>query len=93
MLRGMLIISLIVLLSICGFILFFKISSGHYDNKYEKTTLGSSLKIIEEDWGKPDNLLVQDTLLILSYNDRVMTDYVFKFNKRTKRLVEKWTGD
>ncbi|PZR09415.1 MAG: hypothetical protein DI539_22030 [Flavobacterium psychrophilum] len=83
------------LLLFWGFIVFYKIQFDHYVNKYEKTELSSSVETVKDNWGEPDDILIRqdDTLLILLYNKRAMTDYVFKFDRQSKKLIEKWEGD
>jgi hypothetical protein len=76
-----------------GSLAFVFLRARNYNQKYEKTRLNISEAELKDNWGKPDDVIYHDSITILLYHDRIMTDYVFKFDKKSKKLVEKWSGD
>jgi len=73
---------------------FYIFRSKNYDKNFQNLKLGSHIQKVKKEWGEPDqNFMLQDTLLVLTYDDGLMIDYVFKFDKQSKKLIEKWSGD
>lgn len=82
------------LLIVSGIVMFCFFRTKSYDNDFEKLKISTPIEIVKNEWGKPDEIFTyQDTLIVLTYNDGIITDYVFKFDRQSKKLVEKWAGD
>ena len=66
-------------------------------SKYEQTKLNISAADLKDNWGKPDLDFIckscsNDRVLLYSHN-LGLTEYVFKFNKNSGLLSQKYVGD
>ena len=67
------------------------------DSKFENQKLGVSLEEFKSDWGKPNKEFIykDDRNLVLVYDsNKIFGDkYIFKFDKASKSLIQKYYDD
>jgi hypothetical protein len=82
-------------LTLSGIALLFYIfiKDKQYADKFDEVKLKDSINSVKKNWGNPDEVINTHEEIILIYNNRVVYDFVFKFDKRNAKLTEKWSGD
>jgi hypothetical protein len=86
---------LVIVLILSGISLLFYIfiKDKQYADKYDEVKLKDSITSVKNSWGNPDEIINTHEEIILIYNNRIVYDFVFKFDKRNAKLIEKWHGD
>ena len=90
--KGSLVVVVLILAGI-SLLFYIFIKDKQYADKYDEVKLQDSITSVKQNWGNPDEVINTHDEIILIYNNRIVYDFVFKFDKRNAKLTEKWSGD